>query len=140
MNPPTRRNGFLDFWKKQARALKIQALALYYARLATGLGNHMAALRVASRLPLIRRVKRHLLPTVTMGQRKRPVASQRNEFTKFVVQDELFNSFPGGLAVDKLMLVGCDLHDKTMLLKVAVGRAAALQRRHCRLFPAAPRR
>ena len=66
--------------------------------------------------------------TVTMGQRKRPVASQRNEFTKFVVQDELFNSFPGGLAVDKLMLVGCDLHDKTMLLKVAVGRAAALQR------------
>jgi uncharacterized membrane protein YkvA (DUF1232 family) len=31
MNPPTRRNGFLDFWKKQARALKIQVLALYYA-------------------------------------------------------------------------------------------------------------
>jgi uncharacterized membrane protein YkvA (DUF1232 family) len=25
------RRGFLDFWKKQARALKIQALALYYA-------------------------------------------------------------------------------------------------------------
>jgi uncharacterized membrane protein YkvA (DUF1232 family) len=31
MNSPTRRNGFLDFWTKQARALKIQALALYYA-------------------------------------------------------------------------------------------------------------
>jgi uncharacterized membrane protein YkvA (DUF1232 family) len=25
------KSGFLDFWKKQARALKIQALALYYA-------------------------------------------------------------------------------------------------------------
>ena len=31
MNPPTRKNGFLDYWKKQARALKIQTLALYYA-------------------------------------------------------------------------------------------------------------
>jgi uncharacterized membrane protein YkvA (DUF1232 family) len=31
MNPPARRHGFLDFWKKQARALKIQTLALYYA-------------------------------------------------------------------------------------------------------------
>jgi len=31
MNPPTARNGFLDFWKKQARALKIQTLVLYYA-------------------------------------------------------------------------------------------------------------
>src|SRR5512140_2886610 len=29
--PPARRTGFLDFWKKQARALKIQTLALYYA-------------------------------------------------------------------------------------------------------------
>ena len=25
------KNGFLDFWKKQARALKIQVMALYYA-------------------------------------------------------------------------------------------------------------
>jgi uncharacterized membrane protein YkvA (DUF1232 family) len=31
MNPPAHQNGFLDFWKKQARALKIQTLALYYA-------------------------------------------------------------------------------------------------------------
>jgi uncharacterized membrane protein YkvA (DUF1232 family) len=29
--PPARRAGFLAYWKKQARALKIQALALYYA-------------------------------------------------------------------------------------------------------------
>jgi len=28
---PPRRTGFLDYWKKQARALKIQTLALYYA-------------------------------------------------------------------------------------------------------------
>ena len=31
MNPPTRWTGFLDFWKKQARTLKIQVMALYYA-------------------------------------------------------------------------------------------------------------
>ena len=30
--------------------------------------------------------------------------------------------------MDKLMLVGCDLHDKTMLTKLAVGRGAAVQR------------
>jgi uncharacterized membrane protein YkvA (DUF1232 family) len=31
MNPPTRWTGLLDFWKKQARALKIQVMVLYYA-------------------------------------------------------------------------------------------------------------
>ena len=31
MNPSTRWTGFFDFWKKQARGLKIQTLALYYA-------------------------------------------------------------------------------------------------------------
>jgi uncharacterized membrane protein YkvA (DUF1232 family) len=31
MNSPTRWNGFFDFWKKQARALKIQVMVLYYA-------------------------------------------------------------------------------------------------------------
>ena len=30
-HPPARRAGFLAYWKKQARALKIQTLALYYA-------------------------------------------------------------------------------------------------------------
>jgi uncharacterized membrane protein YkvA (DUF1232 family) len=30
-HPPTRRAGFLAYWKKQARALKLQVLVLYYA-------------------------------------------------------------------------------------------------------------
>jgi hypothetical protein len=34
----------------------------------------------------------------------------------------------GGLAMDKCIMIGCDLHDENMLLKVAVDRAAPEQR------------
>src|SRR3979411_255411 len=34
----------------------------------------------------------------------------------------------GGLAMENRILIGCDLHDKTMLLKYARGREAALKR------------
>jgi len=66
----------------------------------------------------------HARAIVTMwGGRRKASCLQKEQVIRFQVckRDRSRDPLFGGLAVDHCILVGCDLHDKSMLLKYAVG-------------------
>ncbi|MFH0938006.1 MAG: hypothetical protein V1899_01790, partial [Planctomycetota bacterium] len=65
-----------------------------------------------------------------MELEKRPVTSKRNGLQKvqFVMFERFSTHFREGWPMGNTIMVGCDLHDKTMLLKIAVGQGASQRR------------